>query len=78
MTDVRALIYERFKPIFTAYDKDGNSTLEKPELRVLLADSLGVDQGDISNEQLDWHFDRIDVDKDGKITYDEYVLPFLV
>lgn len=72
--DLKDIIAEHFKPIFQAYDKDQNSTLEKPELRALLADNLGVQQNEISQEQLDWHFERIDENKDGKITFDEYVL----
>ena len=71
--DLKEIIYERFKPIFLAYDKDHNSTLEPSELRVLLADNLGVNEQDISQDQLDWHFNRIDIDSDGKITFDEYV-----
>ena len=58
--DIKAIIYERFKPIFQAYDKDLNSTLEPPELKVLLADNLGVPEEEISEEQLKWHFGRID------------------
>ena len=46
--DLKEIIYERFKPIFLAYDKDHNSTLEPAELRVLLADNLGVSEQDIS------------------------------
>jgi hypothetical protein len=72
--DIKELIYERFQPIFKAYDKDHNSTLEPAELRVLLADNLGVKPEEITQDQLDWHFKRIDGDGDGKITFDEYVL----
>lgn len=68
--DLKTIIYERFKPIFMAYDKDHSSTLEPNELKVLLADNLGVNEQDISQEQLDWHFGRIDENKDGKITFD--------
>lgn len=68
--DLKTIIYTRFKPIFMAYDKDHNSTLEPNELKVLLADNLGVNEQDISQEQLDWHFGRIDENKDGKITFD--------
>ena len=70
---LRELIHEHFKPIFQAYDKDQNSTLEKEELRDLLADNLGVSKAEITQDQLDWHFDRIDENKDGKITFEEYV-----
>jgi len=71
--DIKEMIYQRFQPIFKAYDKDHNSTLEPQELKVLLADNLGVKESDISQDQLDWHFKRIDKDNDGKITFDEYV-----
>ena len=71
--ELKELIAEHFKPIFMAYDKDHSSTLEKPELKALLADNLGVTVNDITEDQLDWHFERIDENHDGKITFDEYV-----
>lgn len=58
--DIKEIIHEHFKPIFFAYDKDHSSTLEKEELRALLADSLGVDKQKVTNDQLDWHFSKID------------------
>jgi Ca2+-binding EF-hand superfamily protein len=73
MADLTAIIKKHFEPIFKAYDKDQSSTLEKGELRALLADNLGVNEAAITQEQLDWHFGKIDVDKDGKITFNEYV-----
>lgn len=42
MADLKAIIKKHFEPIFKAYDKDQSSTLEKDELRALLADNLGV------------------------------------
>lgn len=62
------------KPILEKYDKDHNSNLEKEELRSLLADNLGVPSTSITQDQLDWHFDKIDEDHDGKITFEEYVI----
>ena len=56
-----------------AYDKDGNSTLEKEELRVMLADNLSMPKESITQDQVNWHFEQIDDDKDGQITFDEYV-----
>ena len=70
---LKDLVAEHFKPIFQAYDKDHNSTLEKEELRNLLADNLGVTAQEISQDQLDWHFQKIDLNGDGKITFEEYV-----
>jgi Ca2+-binding EF-hand superfamily protein len=73
MADIKAIIQKHFEPIFKAYDKDHNSTLDKNELRSLLADNLGVNENAITQEQLDWHFGKIDADNDGKITFNEYV-----
>lgn len=78
MADLQAIIKKHFEPIFKAYDKDQNSTLEKEELRALLADNLGVNEAAITQEQLDWHFGKIDADKDGKITFNEYVNFYLI
>lgn len=71
--ELKAIIEEHFKPIFMAYDKDKNATLEKEELRLLLADNLGMEPAAISQDMLDWHFERIDLNGDGKITFSEYV-----
>lgn len=46
--DIKQIVLEHFKPIFLAYDKDQSSTLEREELRALLADNLGVDKKDIT------------------------------
>lgn len=77
MADLQSIIKKHFEPIFKAYDKDQSSTLEKAELRALLADNLGVNENAITQEQLDWHFGKIDADNDGKITFNEYVKSFL-
>lgn len=48
MADLQNIIKKHFEPIFKAYDKDNNSTLDKEELRVLLADNLGVNENAIT------------------------------
>lgn len=48
MADLKNIIQKHFEPIFQAYDKDKNSTLEKEELRALLADNLGVNENAIT------------------------------
>lgn len=75
--DISSLIHDHLKPILQTYDKDRNSSLEKNELRNLLADNLGVTAEQITQDQLDWHFSKIDEDGDGKITFEEYVLLFV-
>ncbi len=70
MADIKATIKKHFEPIFKAYDKDHSSTLDKNELKALLADNLGVEESSITQEQIDWHFGKIDADGDGKITFD--------
>lgn len=72
--NLAAVLQEHIDTILQAYDKDKNSELDKEELRKLLADNLGVAATDISQDQLVWHFNRIDTDGDGKITFIEYVL----
>lgn len=72
-----SVVQDHLKPLLQKYDKDQNSTLEKEELRTLLADTLGVDVETITQDQIDWHFDRIDENHDGKITFEEYVHFFL-
>jgi Ca2+-binding EF-hand superfamily protein len=71
--DLTSVIREHLKPILQSYDKDKNSTLDKEELRALLADNLGVPAAQITQDQLDWHFSKIDENGDGKITFEEYV-----
>ena len=78
MADLQAIIKKHFEPIFKAYDKDQSSTLEKEELRALLADNLGVNEAAITQDQLDWHFGKIDADNDGKITFNEYVQVYVM
>jgi hypothetical protein len=46
--DIKQIVLEHFKPIFLAYDKDQSSTLEREELKALLADNLGVAPESIS------------------------------
>ncbi len=78
MADLKAIIRKHFEPIFKAYDKDNSSTLELNELRALLADNLGVNENAITQQQLEWHFGKIDADHDGKITFNEYVKYFFI
>lgn len=75
--NLAAVLQGHIDTILQAYDKDKNSELDKEELRKLLADNLGVSAADISQDQLDWHFSRIDTDGDGKITFIEYVFSIL-
>lgn len=38
--ELKQIIFDHFKPIFKGFDKDKNGTLEKEELRLLLADAF--------------------------------------
>ena len=46
--DIKNIIRERFYPIFQAYDKDGNSTINMNEFKSMLAENLGVSDDNIS------------------------------
>ena len=76
--DIHNIIFERFRPVFQAYDKDGNSTLEPAEFRSLLAENLCIPVEDVTEEQLDWHYKRIDTQNKGHITFQEYVRNVLI
>ena len=43
-----------------------------------MADNLGVAPDQITQDQLDWHFSKIDENGDGKITFEEYFNHFFL
>ncbi|CAN0903485.1 Calcium-dependent protein kinase 30 [Linum grandiflorum] len=54
---------------FVYFDKDGSSYIELDELREALADENGETDDDVLNEIMR----EVDTDKDGRISYDEFV-----
>ena len=62
------------KEIFNRYDANHDDCLDKSELKHLLEDCLGQYEREITEDQLMWYFNQIDEDKDGKITFSDYVL----
>lgn len=55
---------------FRSYDKDNNGTMERSELQKVLKD-LGHD--DLTEEQIEVVFSKIDINESGKIEYNEFV-----
>ncbi|KAF3321899.1 Calcium-dependent protein kinase 13 [Carex littledalei] len=61
---------EHLRRAFSYFDKDCNGFIEPEELKVALAeDGTGGDTMDVVNDILQ----EVDTDKDGKISYDEFV-----
>ncbi|KAL1812485.1 hypothetical protein ACET3Z_022550 [Daucus carota] len=60
---------EHFRKAFTFFDKNGNGYIELDELRDALADESGETDDDVLHEIMQ----DVDTDKDGKISYDEFV-----
>lgn len=60
---------EHFRRAFMFFDKDGSNFIELDELRVILADESGLTDENVLNEIMR----EVDTDKDGKISYDEFV-----
>lgn len=60
---------EHFRRAFTCFDKDGSGYIELHELRDALADESGKTDVDVLNEIMR----EVDTDKDGQISYDEFV-----
>ncbi|TVU02380.1 hypothetical protein EJB05_52165, partial [Eragrostis curvula] len=60
---------EHLRRAFLFFDKDGNGFIEPEELREALVDDGGADSMEVVNDILQ----EVDTDKDGKISYDEFV-----
>ncbi|CAL5374726.1 unnamed protein product [Camellia sinensis] len=58
-----------FRRAFMFFDKDGSGYIELDELREALADESGETDADVLNEIMR----EVDTDKDGQISYDEFV-----
>ncbi|OAY83544.1 Calcium-dependent protein kinase 13 [Ananas comosus] len=60
---------EHLRRAFSYFDKDSNGYIEPEELREALAEDGAADSMDIANDILQ----EVDTDKDGRISYDEFV-----
>jgi len=60
---------EHLRRAFLFFDKDGNGFIEPEELREALVDDGAADSMEVVNDILH----EVDTDKDGKISYDEFV-----
>ncbi|RYR16082.1 hypothetical protein Ahy_B04g073053 isoform D [Arachis hypogaea] len=60
---------EHLRKAFSYFDKDGNGYIEPEELRNALMEDGADDCTDVANDI----FQEVDTDKDGRISYDEFV-----
>ncbi|KAK4745940.1 hypothetical protein SAY87_012252 [Trapa incisa] len=60
---------EHLRKAFSFFDKDGNGYIEPDELRESLMEDGTEDCTDVANDI----FQEVDTDKDGRISYDEFV-----
>ncbi|GJM88830.1 hypothetical protein PR202_ga05400 [Eleusine coracana subsp. coracana] len=60
---------EHLRRAFLFFDKDGNGYIEPEELQEALVEDGGADSMDVVNDILQ----EVDTDKDGKISYEEFV-----
>ncbi|KAK6924939.1 Protein kinase domain [Dillenia turbinata] len=60
---------EHFRQAFMFFDQDGSGYIELDELRVALADESGEIEADVLNDIMR----EVDNDKDGRISYEEFV-----
>jgi Ca2+-binding EF-hand superfamily protein len=59
------------KKIFDQIDKDGNGSIDANELKEKLR--IPINSGVLQLESVDEIFNRIDVNSDGKIVFDEFI-----
>jgi hypothetical protein len=57
--------------VFRRFDADGSGTIEREELREVFRH---VDGNDWSEKQLDQLFDELDSDRDGNVSYREFLI----
>ncbi|RWV94818.1 hypothetical protein GW17_00042609 [Ensete ventricosum] len=60
---------EHLRRAFSYFDKDGNGYIEPEELQEALSEDGAADSIDVANDILQ----EVDTDKDGRISYDEFV-----
>ncbi|RVW22193.1 Calcium-dependent protein kinase 13 [Vitis vinifera] len=60
---------EHLRKAFSYFDRDGNGYIERDELRDALMEDGADDCTDVVNDI----FQEVDTDKDGRISYDEFV-----
>nr|XP_010907403.1 calcium-dependent protein kinase 3 [Elaeis guineensis] len=60
---------EHLRRAFSYFDKDGNGYIEPEELQEALVEDGAADSMDVANDILQ----EVDTDKDGRISYDEFV-----
>ncbi|WOK95510.1 hypothetical protein Cni_G04217 [Canna indica] len=60
---------EHLRRAFSYFDKNGNGYIESQELQEALAEDGAADSMDVANDILQ----EVDTDKDGRISYDEFV-----
>ncbi|XP_034680688.1 calcium-dependent protein kinase 13-like [Vitis riparia] len=60
---------EHLRKAFSYFDRDGNGYIERDELRDALMEDGADDCTDVANDI----FQEVDTNKDGRISYDEFV-----
>jgi len=61
------------KKLFMSYDADGDGKISKPELKEMLSDA-GIGNWVTRGYWVDGIFDELDSDRDGKLTWEEYLV----
>ena len=61
--------FSEFMEIFKSVDIDGNGRIEKNELEIAFSKTLGRDATEVEVENM---FKAVDMNDDGKISFDEY------
>lgn len=64
---------ERWKDVFSKYDSVGSGTLGLRDIKRMIRRDLKIAERQVPDEQIHAFFDYIDLDKDGKVTFAEFL-----
>lgn len=61
-----------YADVFKEYDKDGNGTIDRAELKAVMESTYKKAGIEVTEEALDFQMKKFDENSDGKITLEEY------
>ena len=61
-----------YEDVFKEYDKDGNGTIDRAELKIVMEATYKKAGIPVTEDAIDFQMQKFDANSDGKITLKEY------